>query len=152
MSRIDVVDEAIVDADPSRAFKALIDEANGRTRWWMPVWEAKLRGEKEYGQKGSAIDITVHCTGTPKFSSRVTEVIEGKSLNVEFFEGDFLGNGEWTFEPIDGKTKVRFRFNVVPHRLMFRILAPFVNFGKIHSDVMQAGFKGMNRCLTQGES
>jgi len=149
MSRIDVVDEAIIDADPASVFKALIDEVNGRTHWWMPTLEAKPRDEKPFGQVGSVIDITVHHPRTTKFSGRVTEVIEGKSLNEQYFEGSFLGNGEWTFEPIDGKTKVRFRFNVIPHTLMLRILAPFLNIGKRHSEVMQEGFKAMNRYLTQ---
>jgi hypothetical protein len=148
MTRFDFVDEAIVDADPLRVFKAVIDEANRRTSWWMPHWEAKPRYGKEFGQIGTAIDITIHRVGTPKFSARVTEVIEGKLLKVEYFEGDYRGNGEWTFEPIDGKTRVRFRWNVVPHRLMFRVLAPFLKKGSTHSEVMQEGFRGMNRYLT----
>jgi len=36
-----VVDEAIIDANPSAVFKALIDECNGRTHWWMPSLEAQ---------------------------------------------------------------------------------------------------------------
>jgi len=161
MARIDVVDEAIIDADRSRVFKALIDEANGRTHWWMPYWEAKPRDEKGFSQKGSAIDITTHRSGTPKsstrgtkFSARITEVIEGKLLKVDFFDGDFLGNGEWNFEPIDGKTKVRYRWNVVPHRWTYRVLAPFVKakMGKMHSDIMQEGFKGLNRYLATSQS
>jgi uncharacterized protein YndB with AHSA1/START domain len=147
LPRIDVVDEAIIGADPATVFKALIDEASGRTHWWMPRMELKPRGEQ--GQVGSVVDITVHRPGTTKFSERATEVIEGRSMKAEIFEGAFLGNGEWTFEPIDGKTKVRYRFNVIPHGLMLRILAPFINIGKIHSEVMQEGFRAMNHYLTQ---
>jgi len=157
MARIDVVDEAVIDADRLRVFKALIDEANGRTHWWMPYWEAKPRDTKEFGQKGSAIDITTHRAGArpgtrgTKFSARITEAIEGKLLKVDFFDGDFLGNGEWKFEPIDGKTKVRYRWNVVPHRWAYRMLAPFVKMGKMHSDIMQEGFKGLNRYLATSQ-
>jgi hypothetical protein len=161
MARIDVVDEAVVDADQSRVFKALIDEANGRTNWWIPYWQAKPRDEKGFGEKGSAIDIMTHRGGTQKsdargakFSARITEVIEGRLLKVDFFEGDFLGNGEWNFEPMNGRTKVRYRWNVVPHRWAYRFLAPFFKerMGKMHSDIMQEGFKGLNRYLTARQS
>jgi uncharacterized protein YndB with AHSA1/START domain len=95
MARIDVVDEVVIDADQSRVFKALIDEANARTNWWMPYWQAKSRDQEGFGQKGSAIDITTHRGGAKpgargtKFSGRITEVIEGKLLKVDFSRETF---------------------------------------------------------------
>jgi len=148
MSRIDVMDEAIIDADPSTVFKALIEELRGVTSWWKLHLESTPRDKEKFGRKGSVFDITVHRVGTPKFTARITEIIEGKLLNVEYIEGDFLGNGEWSFEPIDGKTKVRFRWNVVIKRPLYRVLGSYV-VGKAHSGVMQQGLKEMNRYLTQ---
>jgi hypothetical protein len=152
MTKIDVVHEAIIDADQWRTFKAVVDEASGRTHWWMPYWESKPRGDKQFGRVGSVTDITIHGIGTPKLSARVTEMIGGKLVNVEFLEGDFLGEGQWTFEPVDGKTRVRYRWNVVPHRWLYRVLAPFINIGKRHSRIVQEGFKGLNRYLTTSQS
>jgi hypothetical protein len=37
MSEIDVVDEAIIDADPATVAKAITDEAAGKTPWWLPL-------------------------------------------------------------------------------------------------------------------
>jgi hypothetical protein len=53
----------------------------------MPSLEAEPRGEKPFGQVGSVIDITVHRPGTPKISATITEVIEGRVMNLEDFEG-----------------------------------------------------------------
>ena len=76
-------------------------------------------------------------------------MVEGRALTWEVFEGDSLGVGEWTFEPIaPGKTKVIFRWDVVPQRLLYRLF-PSSMLGRVHSGVMRAGFKGMNRYLTR---
>jgi uncharacterized protein YndB with AHSA1/START domain len=142
-----VVDEAIIDADPSTVFKALIDECNGRTHWWMPSLEAKPRARNPSGEEGSIIDLTVHRFGTPKLAVRVANVVEGSALTWDVFEGDSRGVGEWTFEPVaPGKTKVVFRWDVVPKRLLYRVF-PASMLAKVHSGVMRAGFEGMNRYL-----
>ena len=106
MPRIDVVDEAIIDSNPSAVFKAMLKEFEGAKNWWMPHWEAKPRGVVPFSQIGGAIDITVHRIGTPKWFAKSIEIVPDKSLRAEFFEGDFLGNGEWTLEPVDDKQKL----------------------------------------------
>jgi uncharacterized protein YndB with AHSA1/START domain len=149
MPRIDVTDESIIDAEPSVVFKALLDEFEGAKNWWMPHWEAKPRGNIPIEQVGGIIEITVHRIGKPRWSSKITEIIQNKLIKAEFFEGDFLGNGEWTLEPLDGKTKVKFRFNVKTNKLLFTLVSPFINIGNIHSDVMQKGFKALNNYLSK---
>jgi len=149
MPKIDVVDEAIINSQPSVVFKALIGEFEGAKSWWMPHWEAKPRGEVPFSQIGGIIDITVHRIGTPRWAARSTEIVPDKLLKAEFFEGDFLGNGEWTLEPIEDKTKVKFRFNVKTNKLLFTIVSPVVNIGNIHSDVMQKGFLQLDKYLRQ---
>lgn len=147
MAEIDVVDEGILEASPARVYMTFLDEVQGQTHWWMPHWEARLRGTIPVTEIGGSIDITVHRIGTPRFSARVTYLEPNHCMKVEFYEGDLRGDGEWTFEPVDGKTKVRFRFRVRLHRFLYRLLAPFVDIGAIHSGVMQAGFKAWNRYL-----
>jgi uncharacterized protein YndB with AHSA1/START domain len=149
MAEIDVVDEAIIDADPATVYKALINEVKGSTHWWMPYWESKPRGDITVGQVGAITDITAHSAGTTKFTVKTTEIIENKLIRVEFVEGDFLGDGEWTLVPENGKTKIRFRWKVRPNRFLTKLMSRFVNIGKIHSKVMQAGFEGLNKYLKQ---
>jgi len=149
MPKIDVTDEAIIDAEPSVVFKALLDEFEGAKNWWMPHWEAKPVGNVPFRQVGGIIDITVHRLGKPKFSAKSIEIIQDKFLKADFFKGDALGSGEWTLEPLEGKTKVRFRFNVKTNRLLFTLVSPIVNIANIHSDVMQKGFKALNSYLSK---
>ena len=149
MPRIDVVDKTIIDSQPAIVFNALLDEFEGAKNWWMPHWEAKMKGNVPFRQVGGTIDITVHRIGTPRWSSRSVEIVPSKLLQADFFEGDFLGNGEWSLEPIGDKTKVKFRFNVKTNKLLFTLVSPFVNIGKIHSDVMQKGFKALNSYLSK---
>jgi hypothetical protein len=148
MSEIDVVDEAIIDADPATVAKAITsDEAAGKTHWWLPLWEAKQRGDIPPNQVGGMIDITVHGRrGTVKFTAKTTEIKENMA-RVEYVEGAFRGEGIWTFEPVDGKTRVRFRFRVQPSGWLLRLMAPFVNIAQSHHEVMKAGFEGLNQYL-----
>jgi hypothetical protein len=148
MSKIDVVDEAVIDKPPLIVFKAVLNEHAGVTHWWMPYWESKLRGEIPMDHEGAIFDITVHGKHTPRFSARITKIAEGKLIETEV-EGDFAGTGTWTFEPTDGKTKIRFRWNLRPKRLSFVLVSPFIDMGKIHSDVTQKGFRALNNYLSQ---
>ncbi len=152
MARIDVVDEGIIDADCSTVFKAYTDELGGITHLWMPLWESKPRGEDITVQKGTVTDITTHYMGTTKLTVRVTEFVKDKSLIEELFEGDYIGTGEWTFEPLDGKTKVRFRWKVNTNRLLLTLAAPFIDIGKRHSELVQELFKAWNRYLSQSKN
>lgn len=148
MPRIDAFDEAVIDSSPVAVFKAILNEAAGVTHWWLPHWESKLRGSIPMDSEGAVFDITINRTGKPRFSGKITKVVEAKLLQLDF-SGDFVGMGEWKFEPTDGKTKVQYRWNVRPRRLPFRLLSPFIDMGKIHSDVMQKGFKALNTYLSQ---
>jgi uncharacterized protein YndB with AHSA1/START domain len=148
MTRIDAFDEAVIDSPAIAVFKAILDEHAGVTHWWMPYWESKPKGEPPFDHEGVIFDIAVHGKHTPRFSARITKIVEGKLIEMED-EGDFAGTGTWTFEPTEGKTKVRFRWNVKPKRLSFVLVSPFIDMGKIHSDVMQKGFKALKSYLSK---
>ena len=146
MSEIDVVDEAIIDADPATVAKAITDEAAGKTHWWLPLWEAKQRGDIPPDQVGGIFDITVHGRrGTVKWTDKTIEVTENM-VRLESFEGAFRGEGTWTFEPVDGKTRLRYRWRVRPSGWLLRLLAPFIDIGgRSHHETMKAGFEGLNQ-------
>jgi uncharacterized protein YndB with AHSA1/START domain len=143
-----VVDEAIIDASPERVFRALIEECNGKTHWWMPHLETKPMEGKQFGEEGSTMEMTVHRFGTPRLGVRLTGGVEGEAMTWEIFEGGSLGTAEWTFEPVaPGKTKVTLRWDVVLKRPLFRMFGPRI-LGRVHSGVVHAGFDGMNRYLS----
>jgi len=148
MPKIDVTDEAVIGGPPLVVFKAVLNEHAGITHWWMPHLESRPRGEPPFDREGAIFDITIPGRHAARFSAKITKIVEGKLIEAEE-EGDFVGTGTWIFEPIDGKTKVRFRWNVRPKKLSFVLASPFVDMGKIHSDVIQKGFKALNRYLSQ---
>jgi uncharacterized protein YndB with AHSA1/START domain len=144
------LDQAIIGAPPAVVYKAIFDEYAGVTHWWMPYQESKLR-ENVPIDESAIVDVTIRTElerGTPRFSYKLTKIVEAKSIKVEV-TGDIEGTGEWTFEPTDGKTKVQFRWNVRPKRLLYVILSPFVDMAKVHSDVMQKGYKALESYLKE---
>jgi hypothetical protein len=148
MPRIDVLDEAVIDSPPMVVYKAILNEYAGVTHWWMPHCELKPRRNTQVDREGAIVDVTIHTSGTPKFSFKMTKIVEAKSIEEECV-GDFVGTGKWTFEPTDGKTKVQYRWNVRPKRLSFVLLSPFIDMGKGHSETMQIGFKALNNYLSK---
>ena len=131
MPTYDVYDEAIIDAPHQLVFKAIIDEFRGASHWFQSHVEYKLRGEKKTIHKDSVIDILIHRPFSPKMTQRITDLIENKLIKVEYFEGDYLGIGEWKIESIGNKTRISMRWKVKINRTLFTFLSPFVNVDKI---------------------
>ena len=100
-----------------------------------------LKGAKKEGATGDMISKGAKCT------FKVTKLLEAKSIEMDYV-GDLVGTGTWTFEPIDGKTKVQYHSNVKTNKLLFSIVSPFVNFGKGHSENVEKGFKSLNSYLS----
>jgi hypothetical protein len=145
MPKYDVTDEAVIDSLPMVVYKAVLDEYAGVTNWWTPILEFKLRGDSPIDHEGAIGDMT---SKGAKCSFKVTKIAEGKSIEMDI-TGDLVGTGTWTFEPTDGKTKVKYRSNVRTNKALFSLVSPFVNFGKRHSDNMHKGFKALNNYLSK---
>lgn len=145
MPKYDVTDETVIDSPPMVVYKAILDEYAGVTNWWTPILEFKLRGDIPIEHEGAIGDMT---SKGAKCSFKVTKIAEGKSIEMDI-TGDLVGTGTWAFEPIDGKTKVKYRSNVRTNKALFSLVSPFVNFGKTHSDNMQKGFTGLKSYLSK---
>jgi hypothetical protein len=145
MPKYDVTDEAVIDSPPMVVYKAVLDEYAGVTNWWAPILEFKLRVDLPIDHEGAIGDML---SKGAKCSFKVTKIAEGKSIEMDI-AGDLVGTGTWTFEPADGKTKVKYRSNVRTNKALFSLVSPFVNFGKTHSDNMQKGFKALNNYLSK---
>jgi hypothetical protein len=145
MPKYDVIDEAVIDFPPMVVYKTILDEYAGVTNWWTPILEFKLRGDIPIEHEGAIGDMI---SKGAKCSFKVTNIAEGKSIEMDIL-GDLVGTGTWTFEPVHGKTKVRYRSNVRTNKTLFSLVSPFVNFGKTHSDNIQKGFKALNNYLSK---
>ena len=150
MPKIDVISEAVIDSPPMVVYKAFLDEIAGVTNWWMPHMKYELRGNIPIDREGAIFDATINPTSrmNAKFFAKVTKIVEGKLLEDEI-SGCFIGKGIWTFEPINGKTKVQFHMNARTNGLLYTIFAPFVNYEKNHTNIMDKGFKALNNYLSK---
>jgi hypothetical protein len=148
MPRIDVNDEGVIDASPMVVYKAVLNELSGITHWW-PMIVYKLRGDIPIDHVGAISDAAAHNRGvTLRASFKVTKIVEAESIETEI-AGDLQGTGTWTFEPINGKTKVQYRIDLRTNRLLFSVLSAFVNLGKEHSAEIQKVFKALNSHLSK---
>ena len=120
MPNYDVVTEAVIDSEVSRVFQAFLD-TNSYSEWKMPHMEENMRGDNKILQKGSVLDFKIHRFGTPTFTGRITSIIENQNIKMDFFEGDFLGTGEYTFKPFNGKTRIIFRWTVKSNKFFITL-------------------------------
>lgn len=150
MPRIDSVDEDIIDSPPMAVYKALLDEVSGITNWWMPSMAFKLKGDIPIDHVGAVYEATINPTSrmNAKFFAKMTKLVEGKLIEEEV-SGSFVGTASWTFEPINGKTRAKHRFNARTNGILYSIFSPFVNYRKNHSDIMKKGFKALNSYLSK---
>jgi len=147
MPSYDVVTEAVIDAGVAMVFPVFLDTSS-YSEWKMPDVEERIRGGREVLQEGCVLDFKIHRFGTPTFTGRVTDIVDYKTIRMEFFEGDFVGTGEYTFEPINGKTRIRFHWTVRPNKLLISLFSRFVNVPEILTEAMQSCFEGLNRFLS----
>ena len=144
--KYDVTDEAIINANPDVVYKAMMDEYDGKTNWAMPYQSSKLREGDTCGKVGALEEITVPAKIQLKFTAKTVEVKDNEMIRFNY-EGDFVGEGLWKLERLDGKTKLSLRWRTSPSRLLLRILAPIIPIEKDHAKVMQGCFNNLNKFL-----
>jgi hypothetical protein len=149
MPKIDAIDEGFIDAPPMEVYKAVMDEYSGVTRLWTSFLECKPRGDAPMDSKGAICDITIRKYGMKaKFSDKFIKTDEGKSIELEL-SGDLVGNETWTFEPMDGKTRVRIYWKGGTNRLLFSFLSVFMSAEKMHSDICIRAFRALDSYLSK---
>ncbi len=136
-------DEAIINASPERVFNAVLDECAGITHWWMPLYEIRPRAGAPSKKIGMVSDVILRGMSTLRFSWTLARMAEGRSIEVAY-NGDFLATGEWVFEPVEGKTRVKYIWKGRPNKLLLSIGFMFMDTKKVHSDAIQRGFKGLS--------
>ncbi len=143
MAEYDVTDEMIINAKPDVVYQALVAEYSGKADW-MPNFEVKQREEGAVDQPGTLLDLTLQGRFPLKFTAKTVETKKNESWKFEYIEGAFLGDGLWKLEAVDEGTKVSFRWHTRPGTLSVKIMSPFINVPKSHSEFMKAGFASLN--------
>ena len=115
---------------------------------WWPGHPTKIRGPETIIQKGSIVDVQVkgYAPITINLTATIIEIIENQSI-IEAWTGDLVGQATWTLKPINGKTHVQFHINAHSNRFLISFFSVLMSPEKVMSNVMQAGFKGLNEYL-----
>jgi len=145
MAEYDVIDEAIINAKPDVVYEALLAEYAGKTNWWMPLLEAKLREGNAPDELGALLEVSVHGKTPTKFIMKTIETKKNELWRLQYMEGPLRGEGEWKLEAINDDTKVSYHLHAHPSGLLVRIVANFINMPKSHSKTWKAGYAALNK-------
>ena len=138
-------DEALIDGNIDTVYSAMMHEFSGNKGWWKHLWESTSRNNIPVTEPGGSIDITVHSYTDANFAARTISIIEKERLEIEFFEGGFIGSATWLWTAEGNKTRVSQHWQASPDSIKLRLMSKLVNINKIHSNVIQGGFKALNK-------
>jgi mannose-6-phosphate isomerase-like protein (cupin superfamily) len=116
------LDQWDVEAPPEPVFEALAD-ARTYPQWWQPVHiDAEAGGPPQVGRRSRQ-----HFKGRLPYElnteSTVVALDTPRRIEVEV-TGDLSGHGVWTLTPKNGRTHVRFDWQVNADRPLLRLLTP----------------------------
>ena len=149
MTKFNTFDEGIINADLDTVYDAMLLEFGGNKGWWKKYWESTPIGNKPITESGGSINITVHDIIDGNFSARTISIIKQERLDIEFYEGDFLGHATWLWKADGSRTIVSQEWHASPNSLKFSVASKIVNIEKIHSKVITCGFIALNKFLEE---
>jgi uncharacterized protein YndB with AHSA1/START domain len=151
MVKYDVLDEALVTATPAEVAAALDDEVYGQAHWWRPWMQITPLYATKHIEVGATMRFSVDNPasrirwGLPRFTGRVIAYEPERRIVFEYILGAFRGTGEWVMgKTDDSHTRISFRWVARPAGSM-RLKAHLVDVPKMHSRIMQQGYKGLDR-------
>jgi uncharacterized protein YndB with AHSA1/START domain len=145
--RYSAVDEAIITACPRVVFRALIDECSGATSWWAPWVRVTSADGARFDRVGATARSEVHNLVTARFTWRIAELRENELIAIDYLDGDLVGHGDLTLEPLGEYTQLRYAWDVRTNGLKANLLGPLLRMDRRHSQVVVAGFEGLNAYL-----
>lgn len=143
----DVLNTAIIDAGTDVVYQAVIDEYDGKADWLMPIFSSKLSQGNTMGDIGSLCDVTGHEIVPIKFRLKTGATKKNEMIRFDYVDGVFIGEGLWTFENVDGKIRISFRWRANPNGFIMRMIGPFASIEKKHAENFEIGFKNLEKYL-----
>jgi hypothetical protein len=144
MDELDIVDEALVDADRAAVYAAVADLTRGKAQWWPGV-EIKPHGEISPDLVGGVFDMVVRRLPNGRSTLRIIEARENEMIRYEYIDGPTLGVGTLTLTPVDGSTRASYRYQVRPRARLLRLLIRVLP--RVHHRYMRTYFEGLRRYI-----
>jgi len=150
MFEFDVTDEAVISAQPSVVYAALLGEFEGETGWWRPWAAFRRRSERATGEVGAVHEITSRHRSRPVvFVMKTVEIRKNELIRARYVEGAFRGEGLWKLTAQENGTNVSYRWRVRPKGLLPWVIALAFDAPKAQSEIMKAGFRALERHLAR---
>ena len=99
---------ARVRATPSQCTQAILDEMEGRSRWWRPYLLLRHRPATPHEVPGCVVDVlanasghTERLVGTTRWGWRLDALEHGQRMRWSLVDGDYRGWMEWRFTEAD---------------------------------------------------
>ena len=92
------------------------------------------------------MESTVQTKWPVKYVTETVEAVPGKHVRVKYIGGSFRGEADWTFDDVDGKTKIGCRWQTTPAGSL-RLMARFLPVEKSHTRATVAGFEKLQTFL-----
>ncbi len=104
MRDVNLTMSAMVRATPVECTRAVIDEIDGRSRWWHPYLVMHHRPATPHGGEGCVVDVVANASGhterflgTTRWAMLLTHLEAGRALRWEFLAGHYRGWMTWAF-------------------------------------------------------
>ncbi len=146
MRQFDVTDEAMICAPRDTVYGAFVDEMNGKTTWWAPHHSFQLLSGDSFDSIGARLESRVRTKWPIKYTTETVEAVASGHIRVRYIGGSFRGEADWTFEDVEGNTRVGCHWQTTPAGSL-RLMARFLPVEKSHSDVTMAGFEKLEAFL-----
>ena len=104
---------------------AYLSEPTNSLQWetGVVVMELTTEGPLALGSKGRRVEKQM---GTDEGAWEITKYVPNESLAMTFESQRFTGVGGYELEAIDGGTRLNYRFNGKPKKILFKILIPLM--------------------------
>lgn len=144
MRRIKANDCAKLEGSVEKIFD-IISDVRTYPNWWPTSVKVKVLEHKDDGL-GSKIEVRA---AGGWFRCTITSVDKPTKIGIQYYDGVQKGEGWWTITKIDENlVQVCYTIDLEPYGFVPRILSNFLDFSKIHSNLMKDIYKKIQYLLS----
>lgn len=131
-------DGATLPCPPADVWAVLADVAS-YPRWWPPSLHVRVAPDGE---------VEIRPRGGRPFRCRVASADPPRELRMRYAGGFIEGTGVWRLADAEGGgTRVTYTVDVVAHGRLVAFLARFLDYGRMHSRLMEDVFRHLGEDL-----
>ncbi|MGA9046696.1 SRPBCC family protein [Sulfuricurvum sp.] len=140
-------DDRVMISYSAQSVWAVIADIKQYPQWWPKSLNLKLLSEGD----SAGVTLRIKPSGGQEFFCRVESSNGASRMLIRYFGGFITGTGEWNIEPLSHGCTVSYTLDVEADGLLIGLIGMFVNLGRIHSQMMESVFHGLEQELEKRE-